>query len=645
MNKQLLRFIFFLLMYLTLPLAATAQVVDIPDANLRAAIESALGKASGAPITVAEMATLAEFEAENAAINDLTGLEFAANLERLELGHKRVGNTDVNSNSISDISPLAGLTNLERLDLEKNSISDISVLAGLTNLTWLNLAYNPISDISPLAGLTNLTWLALNKNPTISDISSLAGLTNLTRLTLHNNSISDISPLAGLTNLTELTLSNNSISDISPLAGLTNLTWLNLTYNPISDISPLTGLTRLTSLSLENHPLSDLSPLAGLTNLTELNLERSSLSDLSFLAGLTNLRQLDLHKNLISDISPLTGLTNLTWLNLHRNLISDLSPLVANTGLGDGDWIRVFENPLSDTSINTHISTLRGRGITVQNTKLFFPTINPVSVGDTFTLSLVVDDVVDLAGWQLDITFNPAVLKAVSVSEGDFLATGGGSTFFASGNTNNTTGEITEITAAFIGTGGISGTGALLEITFEAAAYGEGRLRLENVRLGDPNGDSIPHEIVINPFNFKPRHDVNGDGNVNILDIVLIVQNFGQANPRADVNGDGNVNIFDLIIVAQHLGESTTGLAPGGLAWHGLGLNVEMIQNWIDMAHAADDGSLAFQLGIANLKRLLAAIRPDTTALLTNYPNPFNPETWIPYHLAHDADEHLRFMT
>ena len=328
----------------------------------------------------------------------------------------------------------------------------------------------------------------------------------------------------------------------------------------------------------------------------------------------------------------------MTWLNLHRNLISDLSPLVANTGLGDGDWIRVFENPLSGTSINTHISTLRGRGITVQNTKLFFPTINPVSVGDTFTLSLVVDDVVDLAGWQLDITFNPAVLKAVSVSEGDFLATGGGSTFFASGNINNTTGEITEITAAFIGTGGISGTGALLEITFEAAAYGEGRLRLENVRLGAPNGDSIPHEIVINPFNFKPRHDVNGDGNVNILDIVLIVQNFGQANPRADVNGDGNVNIFDLIIVAQHLGESTTGLAPGGLAWHGLGLNVEMIQNWIDMAHAADDGSLAFQLGIANLKRLLAAIRPDTTALLTNYPNPFNPETWIPYHLAHDAD-------
>ena len=495
MNKQFLRCVFFLLMRLTLPLTATAQIVDIPDPNLRAAIEAELRVAAGATITVNDMAALTELDRQDAGISNLTGLEFATNLTVLYLG----------DNSISDISPLADLTNLTDLGLDLNSISDISPLAGLTNLRSLNLHKNLISDISPLAGLINLAWLSLDRNP-----------------------------------------------------------------------------------------LSDLSPLASLTNLTELHLARSS--------------------------------------------ISDLSPLVANTGLADGDWISVFENPLNEASINTHIPILRGRGVAVHNTKLFFPTINPVSVGDTFTLSLAVEDVVDLAGWQLDIAFNPAVLQAVSVSEGDFLAKGGRSTFFASGNINNTTGKITEITAAFIGTGGISGTGALLEITFEAEVVGEGGLRLENVRLGDPNGDSIPHEIVINPLIFKPRYDVNGDGNVNIFDLILIAQNFNKANPQADVNGDGTVNIFDLIAVAQHLGESTTGLAPDGFAWHRLGLNVEMIQHWIDMAHAADDGSLAFQLGIANLERLLEALVPDKTALLVNYPNPFNPETWIPYNLAHDAD-------
>ena len=35
-------------------------------------------------------------------------------------------------------------------------------------------------------------------------------------------------------------------------------------------------------------------------------------------------------------------------------------------------------------------------------------------------------------------------------------------------------------------------------------------------------------------------------------------------------------------------------------------------------------------------------MRPDQTALLTNYPNPFNPETWLPYQLATPADVSLR---
>ncbi|RKU10901.1 hypothetical protein C6502_09595 [Candidatus Poribacteria bacterium] len=62
------------------------------------------------------------------------------------------------------------------------------------------------------------------------------------------------------------------------------------------------------------------------------------------------------------------------------------------------------------------------------------------------------------------------------------------------------------------------------------------------------------------------------------------------------------------------------------------------IQKWIDIAHTADDGSLTFRRGIANLETLLAILAPAETALLPNYPNPFNPETWIPYHLAHAAD-------
>ena len=62
-KKQLLRFTLFLLICLSIPLMATAQMVDIPDANLRAAIETTLGKASGATITAADMATLTHLAA------------------------------------------------------------------------------------------------------------------------------------------------------------------------------------------------------------------------------------------------------------------------------------------------------------------------------------------------------------------------------------------------------------------------------------------------------------------------------------------------------------------------------------------------------------------------------------------------------
>ena len=181
--------------------------------------------------------------------------------------------------------------------------------------------------------------------------------------------------------------------------------------------------------------------------------------------------------------------------------------------------------------------------------------------------------------------------------------------------------------------------GSLLSITLEGKATGRERVRLHNLALGSANGDNIPYAPVTDLIiTVGASRDINGDGSVNISDLILVSQNLGSSNPQADINDDGRVNIFDLIAVAQYLGESTTGLAPSVGTQYLSQLNSETIQNWIDMAHAADDGSLAFRVGIANLERLLDAMLPDKTALLANYPNPFNPETWIPYHLAQPAD-------
>ena len=161
------------------PTSGMATMVAIPDTNLRAVIEDSLGKASGAPITRGEMVTLTSLEAPYANISDLTGLEFATRLTSLHFGYDPEGSY-FNRNSISDLSPLSGLTSLERLYLYDNSISDVSDLSGLTSLEWLDLSNNSISDVSDLSGLTSLKTLYLSIN-SISDVSDLSGLTSLER--------------------------------------------------------------------------------------------------------------------------------------------------------------------------------------------------------------------------------------------------------------------------------------------------------------------------------------------------------------------------------------------------------------------------------------------------------------------------------
>ncbi len=230
--------------------------INIPDANLRAKIETALSKTAGDPITATEMATLTTLTAQDASISNLTGIETATNLTTLKLGN----------NTISNISALSGLTSLTELQLWDNQITNLSALSGLTNLIKLYLWGNNISDISHLSGLTSLTQLRLGEN-SVSNIAAVSSLRNLTYLSVKENAISDISAVSGLTNLTELLIGNNTISDITLVQNLTNLEWLDMPNNSISDISAVQNLTQLVELYFQNNAVSDLSPLVTNTGL------------------------------------------------------------------------------------------------------------------------------------------------------------------------------------------------------------------------------------------------------------------------------------------------------------------------------------------------------------------------------------------
>ena len=368
-----------------------AQLLEIPDPNLKQAILETLNLPDEISLTQQEMLRLKKLSAWHSEIVDLTGLEYATYLTDLGLC----------VNQIHDLRPLSGLIHLEHLSLCVNQISDISPLEKLTDLKLLDLGGNGnISDITALANLTQLEWINLGSN-SVEDITTLSNLTRLTYLRLDGNQIRDISPLANLTQLEELRLERNAITDITPLIGLKNLKKLCLADNPFYDfslllelegveldieinealnvvvevpdlnlrqliretlslpeavpltqqqmlrltkldaggdrgITDLTGLeyaTNLKSLGLYHNPITDISLLAHLTKLERFNLWGCQIVDLNPLRSLKNLKGVTLGNNQISDISPLAELASLTFLEIESNQISDISSLAALTNL------------------------------------------------------------------------------------------------------------------------------------------------------------------------------------------------------------------------------------------------------------------------------------------------------------------------
>ena len=132
--------------------------------------------------------------------------------------------------------------------------------------------------------------------------------------------------------------------------------------------------------------------------------------------------------------------------------------------------------------------------------------------------------------------------------------------------------------------------------------------------------------------------DVNNDGSVNILDLILIASDLGNTgtNLAADVNGDGVISILDLVLVAGMFDGAAA--APSVQPQVPETLTAVEVQGWLIDARALQVRDPIMKRGFVVLEQLLVSLTPKETELLANYPNPFNPETWIPYRLAEDAN-------
>ena len=650
---------------------------------------------SGNPVTdlspLVELTSLERIDAWQTPVSDFSVLAALPRLRWIEYGNDR---------NITEMPTLQGLKSLRRLEIHGCTISDISALSEFTQLEWLELVNNGITDLTPLSNLKNLTILNLDAN-LIQDVSPLEGLTRLDVLYLENNVISDVSSLSKLSNLERLDLRNNAISDFSSLGSLSEKTFVRMVGNPgfptggrkitgpwLWAIVPGTRLdartdflARATKGAATEIKVATNGAVAGKavgkstwTWHTLSSVGGNNINEMTRSLGWGTGEEIYDHivyGSVILD-SPQEQDTRMfvgsddsvkVWLNgelVHKvlsnrggtNDYEDFFPVTLNQGQ---NALLVAIDNHGHGGFAGHFGFAPDAQYTLfrAGTRFLFDTdATSFEVEDTFTLHLNTENVKRLAGWQADLVFNPDVLEAVEVIEGDFLMSDDEQTRFNGGTIQNSAGKITGINVLRLSGSGVSGKGTLCSVSFNVIGPGECRLTLENFEAGASSTQSIPSIppeyiiVVEGEVSTRLAADVNQDGQVNVIDLIQVAQSLGadpSLNPQADVNSDGTINILDLITVAQSLGESTdSSAAPALLAKDNKELTPAMIQAWINQAQLENDGSIAFRQGIANLQKLLETITvPKKTMLLANYPNPFNPETWIPYQLAKPAAVNL----
>lgn len=362
-------------------------------------------------------------------IEDIEPLRGLDRLRFLNLGENRIADVSPLSemkqlrylylwdNPIRTVESLEGLVDLRSLSLTDSYVEDVSPLSAMTRLETLILSDNEITDIEPLRDMVDLTRLDLGGNR-VEDVDIVSGMTRLEFLALHGNAVEDIRPLGALANVTELHLYGNQISDVSPLSSLRGVRWMLLQQNAITDIAPLMDRAIFddwASVPLTGNPLNEKSveehiptlrswgfaveftapgntavvddptlrdlivhQLARASahvddelsafdfgNLYSLELAGRGVTSLVGLETALGLTVVHAASNRIANLSPLEELPELWGLDLRDNRIVDVSPLVANTGLGEGDWVSLDGNPLSEESLNTHIPALLERGVDV----------------------------------------------------------------------------------------------------------------------------------------------------------------------------------------------------------------------------------------------------------------------------------------
>lgn len=353
-----------------------AETLVIPELNLERAICQALGVSRDSLTREIVGENLTSLDASSMEIRDLTGLEYATNLETLVL----------RNNLVEDLSPLSSLARLKKLDLTGNRIRNLGALIPLSgskmrqevadlqlsiekgklprpekqeliiqmariverlqlgpwSLQELNVSENRLLGLSGVEHLSDLVFLNASRNALI-DLEGISKLKSLVTLYLQQNQLGRIESFVDENKNKTYDLgepiddqSGNGKRDTDPLQEIQSLPRLSNLYlydNLLSSFASLKDLPNLKTFFASGNKIRDITNLGSFPSLVRLSLSNNKIADLSGLRNLSELQQLFLVENRISDIRPLQGLVKLKELQLQRNQVVNAKPIESLIGL------------------------------------------------------------------------------------------------------------------------------------------------------------------------------------------------------------------------------------------------------------------------------------------------------------------------
>ncbi|NRR91101.1 T9SS type A sorting domain-containing protein [Winogradskyella undariae] len=323
-------------------------VVDIPDANLKAALvsDATINTNSDSEIQPAEATNYSgAINVANLNIDNSAGLEAFVNISGLDISNNNLEHLDVSSNTALT-SLEANNNQLITLNIQNGNNSNISD-ANFNVLNNYGLYCIEVDDVS----YSNTNWTNINAytifslncdtaNVNIPDIALRTSLLNNT--SINSNGDSEIQVAEARDYTVGLYLSTSGIQDITGLQAFANATNLDLSYNNVS-IMDLRANRYLTGLHVGDNPLTSLN-INGLSSITTVNISNTSLTDvdlsthesLQYLEAqyVHNINNLDLSSN-----------TNINYIYLSGNMLTNIN-LRTGTNVSNNLFIETVGSPM-----------------------------------------------------------------------------------------------------------------------------------------------------------------------------------------------------------------------------------------------------------------------------------------------------------